>query len=281
MSPQSPRLMMHEPPPLPSLAFSPQGPAVVEDPWAGLRSLTPARIALGRAGHALPTRELLAADEAHARARAAVHAPLDVDALGDQLRELTGGVPPVRVESAAPDRSRYLLRPDLGRRLSAESRRQLTPPAGHAPGCDLAILIADGLSTTAVARHAAAVVGAILSAAPADWRIAPLVLATQARVALGDEVGELLGARLIAVLLGERPGLSCQESLGLYLTWAPRPGRTDAERNCLSNIHPGGLSPANVAHKLWWLAGEARRLSLTGVHLKDRSGAVGLLGENS
>lgn len=266
---------MPEPPALPSPADT--RPTVLTDAWSSLRSLTPARIALGRAGHALPTREVLAADEAHARARAAVHAPLDVDALGKQLSELAGGVPPVRVCSAAPDRQRYLLRPDLGRRLSPESRSQLTSHTRGSSGCDLAILIADGLSTTAVARHAPAVVAAILSAAPADWRIGPLVLATQARVALGDEVGERLGARLIAVLLGERPGLSCQESLGLYLTWAPRPGRTDAERNCLSNIHPGGLSPTDVAHKLWWLAREARRLSLTGVQLKDRSGAARVL----
>ena len=268
---------MPEPPTSPSTAC--QHPAVLADAWSGLRSLTPARIALGRAGHALPTREVLAADEAHARARAAVHAPLDVEPLSDQLRDLANGVPPMRVCSAAPDRQRYLLRPDLGRRLSPESRRLLTPRAGTAANCDLAILVADGLSTTAVSRHAPAVVRAILSGAPTNWRIGPLVLATQARVALGDEVGELLGARLIAVLLGERPGLSCQESLGLYLTWAPRPGRTDAERNCLSNIHPGGLSPTDVAHKLWWLAGEARRLTLTGVHLKDRSGSAGLRNE--
>lgn len=250
-----------------------QPPAVIADPWTALRSLTPARIALGRAGHALPTRALLAADAAHARARAAVHAALDVERLGSGLAAVTGGGAPIRVTSAAPDRQRYLLRPDLGRRLSAASRAELTAIGGQAARCDLALVIADGLSTSAVARHAVPVVAAILAGRPAGWRIGPPVIATQARVALGDEIGLLLEARLVAVLIGERPGLSCQESLGIYLTWQPRPGRTDAERNCLSNIHPGGLAAAEAAARLWWLAGEARRIAATGVALKDRSAA--------
>lgn len=250
-----------------------QLPAVIDDPWMPLRSLTPARIALGRAGHALPTREVLAANEAHARARAAVHAALDVERLGTELAAVTGGVTPIRVTSAAPDRQRYLLRPDLGRRLSAASREELSAVGRQAGGCDLAIVIADGLSTTAVARHALPVVAAILAGRPAGWRIGPPVIATQARVALGDAIGELLEATLVAVLIGERPGLSCQESLGIYLTWQPRPGRTDAERNCLSNIHPGGLAADEAAARLWWLAGEARRIGTTGVALKDRSTA--------
>lgn len=238
-----------------------------------LRSLTPARIALGRAGHALPTREVLAADEAHARSRAAVHAALDVERLSTELAAVTGGVAPIRVHSAAPDRQRYLLRPDLGRRLSVASHQELIANGRHLGRCDLALVIADGLSTTAVARHAPPVVAAILAARPAGWQIGPPVIATQARVALGDEIGQLLEARLVAVLIGERPGLSCQESLGIYLTWQPRPGRTDAERNCLSNIHPGGMAAAEAAARLWWLAGEARRITATGIPLKDRSAA--------
>lgn len=236
-----------------------------------MRSLTPARIALGRAGHALPTREVLAADAAHARARAAVQAALDVERLCGELAAVRTGGAPIRVTSAAPDRRRYLLRPDLGRRLSAASREELAAIGGAAGRLDLAIVIADGLSTTAVARHAVPVVAAILAGRPDGWQIGPPVVATQARVALGDEIGHLLGARLVAVLVGERPGLSCQESLGIYLTWQPRPGRTDAERNCLSNIHPGGLDAAEAAARLWWLAGEARRIAATGVSLKDRS----------
>ena len=260
----------HDQPP----ALATQQPAVVRDPWAGLRSLTPSRIALGRAGHALPTREVLRADEAHARARAAVHAPLDVESLCSRLAALPGSPPPLRVASAAPDRQAYLLRPDLGRRLSAESRQQLAALAADTAGCDLAIVVGDGLSTSAVQRHAIDVVAAIRAACPDEVTLGPTVVATQARVALGDEIGHLLGARLVAMLIGERPGLSCQESLGIYLTWQPQPGRTDAERNCLSNIHPGGLSAANAAARLWWLAREARRLATTGVALKDRSSSA-------
>jgi ethanolamine ammonia-lyase small subunit len=248
-------------------------PAVTDDPWVPLRSLTPARIALGRAGHALPTREVLAADEAHARARAAVQAALDVQRLSAELAAVTGGGSPIRVASAAPDRQRYLLRPDLGRRLSAASRQELTALEKQAGSPDLVIVIADGLSTTAVARHAVPVVAAILAGKPADWQIGPLVIASQARVALGDEIGEVLQARLIALLIGERPGLSCQESLGIYRTWQPRPGRVDAERNCLSNIHPRGLAADDAAARLWWLAREAACLGTTGIALKDRSAA--------
>lgn len=265
--------MMPKPPRPPSPALPLQRPAVVQDPWAGLRSLTPSRIALGRVGHALPTREVLAADAAHARARAAVHAPLDVDALCEAIARVPGAGSPVRVASAAPDRQRYLLRPDLGRRLSTESRDRLASLASAADGtgCDLLLVIGDGLSTSAVQRHAVPVLAAIHAAVPAGCTLGPPVIATQARVALGDEIGQLLGARLVAMLIGERPGLSCQESLGIYLTWDPQPGRTDAERNCLSNIHPGGLSAADAAARLWWLAREARRLGTTGVALKDRS----------
>lgn len=254
-----------------------QQPAVVRDPWTALRSLTPSRIALGRAGHALPTREVLRADEAHARARAAVHAPLDVESLCSGLAAIPGSPPPLRATSAASNRQAYLLRPDLGRRLSVESHQQLAALAANTVGCDLAIVVGDGLSTSAVQRHAVNVVAAIRAACPAEVMLGPTVVATQARVALGDEIGQLLKARLVAMLIGERPGLSCQESLGIYLTWQPQPGRTDAERNCLSNIHPGGLSAADAATRLWWLAREARRLATTGVALKDRSSSAAAL----
>ena len=259
---------MHEPrPPSPTRLC----PTVLRDPWERLRLLTPSRIALGRAGHALPTTEVLAADEAHARARAAVHARLDVAALSHQLNELVATPTCVHVRSAASSREQYLLRPDLGRRLSADSRHALTTACPSTGSHDLAVVIADGLSTTAVARHAVPVVAAILAAKPTECRLAPLVIASEARVALGDEIGQQLHVKLVAVLIGERPGLSCQESLGVYLTWHPRPGRHDAERNCLSNIHPEGMSATEAATRLWWLAGEAERLQTTGIDLKDRS----------
>lgn len=248
-------------------------PTVIRDPTGALQSLTPARIGLGRVGHALPTRALLAGDAAHGRARSAVHAALDVAGLVRQLADVAPGRIIAAVDSAATDRATYLLRPDLGRRLSAAGRAEI---AGLAPeaGCDLALVIADGLSTTGVHRHAAPTVAAILAAAPADWRLGPLVVARQARVALGDEIGAAFGAEFVALLVGERPGLTCQDSLGIYLTRQPRPGRADAERNCLSNIHPGGLEPVEAARRLWWLLHEARRLGTTGVALKDRSGAT-------
>jgi len=258
---------MHEPTPPAAARTSIATP----DPWQALRALTPARIGLGRVGHALPTRELLACDAAQARARAAVQLPLDVADLTTRLAALRGGPAPVPVVSNAADRGAYLLRPDLGRRLSAASRVALEEVARATPGGDLVIVVGDGLSTTAVSRHAVAVVEHLLATRPRDVAIGPLVVASQARVALGDEVAAVLEARHVAMLVGERPGLSCQDSLGIYLTRDPRPGRTDAERNCLSNIHPGGLAPQAAAARLWWLLREAGRIGVTGVALKDRS----------
>lgn len=242
------------------------------DPWGDLRAHTAARLALGRAGTAIPTRELLEFGLAHAQARDAVHLPLDADALAAQLAGL--GCTALRVASAAPDRATYLLRPDLGRRLDAADAQRL----GGAPqaGCDLLLVVADGLSALAIERNAVPLVQAIVQSAPQGWRIGPVAIATQARVALGDEVGALLGARLVAVLIGERPGLSSPDSLGIYLTWQPQVGRSDAERNCISNVRTDGLAPAAAAARLWWLCVEARRLGLTGIGLKDRSDAVTL-----
>lgn len=240
---------------------------VTPDPWGALREHTPARIALGRSGVSMPTGELLRFGFAHAQARDAVHVPLDAEALCAGLRD--DGWPVHRVHSAAPDRATYLLRPDLGRRLGDASRQALAEGPGD--GCELLIVVGDGLSSLAVSRHARPLIAAIRAQADAAWRFGPVVVAEQARVALGDPVGTAFGAKLVAMLIGERPGLSSPDSLGIYLTWAPQPGRSDAERNCISNVRPEGLGYAEAAHKLVWLAREALRRQLTGVALKDMS----------
>jgi ethanolamine ammonia-lyase small subunit len=243
---------------------------VPKDPWESLAALTPARVALGRAGSGLPTAELLRFELAHARARDAVAETLDVTSLRAELAAT--GLPVLHVTSRAADRRTYLERPDLGRRLDEASARELaaTGTTEHADRADLAVVIADGLSALAVLRHAAPVVAALLPLLD-GLRIAPLVLATQARVALADEVGALLGARLALILLGERPGLSAPDSLGAYLTFAPRVGCLDAQRNCVSNIRAEGLPPDRAASKLAWLIREALRRELTGVGLTDES----------
>jgi ethanolamine ammonia-lyase small subunit len=236
-----------------------------QDPWARLRQATAARIGLGRSGDALPLKAVLDFQLAHAQARDAVHTALDVESLAGQLAPL----PVLRVQSAAADRGIYLRRPDLGRRLAPECRDALAPV-----GKDVVFVIGDGLSARAVQRHAVPLLRACLERMR-DFSVAPVVIATQARVALGDEIGGLLGARLCAVLIGERPGLSVADSLGVYLTHAPRPGRADSERNCISNIHgAGGLSYSAAADKLVWLMRQALIRGLTGVQLKDDSGAL-------
>jgi ethanolamine ammonia-lyase small subunit len=240
---------------------------VTPDPWGALREHTPARIALGRSGASMPTEELLRFGFAHAQARDAVHIPLDADALEAGLQ--ADGWPVRRVHSAAQDRATYLLRPDLGRRLGEASKQSLAEEQGE--GCDLLIVVGDGLSSLAVSRHARPLIAAIRAQADPSWRFGPIVVAEQARVALGDPIGAAFKAKLVAVLIGERPGLSSPDSLGIYLTWEPRTGRSDAERNCISNVRPEGLGYAEAAHKLLWLAGEALRRKLTGVALKDMS----------
>jgi ethanolamine ammonia-lyase small subunit len=251
-------------------------PALTSDPWQALRAHTPARIALGRVGASQPTQALLAFGAAHAQARDAVHLPLDVVALTQRLQSLAlppafnpTGLPVLNVASAAPDRASYLLRPDLGRRLSPASREALD--ALDSPPCDLLLVVGDGLSAAAVERQAVPFIERLLARCPAGWRLGPLVVATQARVALADEVGQRLHAGMVAMLIGERPGLSSPDSLGAYLTYAPRVGRSDAQRNCLSNIRPEGLGYDEAARKLWWLVTQAQRLGLSGVSLKDRS----------
>jgi ethanolamine ammonia-lyase small subunit len=239
--------------------------------WTDLRRFTAARVGLGRAGQGLPTAAHLDFQEAHARARDAVHSALDADALQAAIAPL--GLPVQRVASQAADRRAYLLRPDLGRRLRDADRAAL--PA--APGAFL-FVVADGLCATGVQVQAPALLAAALPLLRrAGLAVAPVILASQARVALGDDIGEAMGVAMVAVLIGERPGLSATDSLGLYLTLAPRRGRTDAERNCISNIRPGGLGAAAAAEKLLWLTGAALRLGATGVALKDEQPAMPLL----
>jgi ethanolamine ammonia-lyase small subunit len=238
---------------------------VTPNPWQALRALTAARIALGRAGVSMPTAAQLAFQLAHAQARDAVHTPLDADALAAALT-----LPALRVHSACPDRATYLQRPDLGRRLDPASRAMLK--AGAPATCELALVLADGLSALALARHAAPFIDALLARlAPDGWGTPPLVIVQQGRVAIGDEIGALLGARCVAVLIGERPGLSSPDSMGIYMTWNPRPGLSDAQRNCISNIRPEGLAYEEAAYKLHYLLDKARAGGLSGVGLKDEA----------
>jgi ethanolamine ammonia-lyase small subunit len=239
----------------------------VDDPWSRMRAATPARIALPRAGAAIATPAHLAFQLAHARARDAVHAPFDSDALLEGVRER--GLAALSLHSAAADRATYLARPDLGRRLDAASRSAVEAAPG---GYDLVFVIADGLSAQAVASHALPLIDASLPLLGRDgWRIGPVAVVTQGRVAIGDEIGEILGAAMVCVLIGERPGLTSPDSLGVYLTWQPRIGRTDAERNCLSNIRPAGMAYDEASQRLIYLCGQARLRQCTGVMLKDET----------
>lgn len=244
---------------------------VIANPWEHLRRHTPARIALGRSGISLPTRAQLAFQLAHAQARDAVHRPLDVRATADAIEAL--GVPTLRAHSEAGDRASYLQRPDQGRRLDAASAQALETERQGGPQ-DLCIVVADGLSALAIERHAAPLLAALLAELQGDapaWRLTPAVLVEQGRVAIGDDIGERLGAQMVLVLIGERPGLSSPDSLGLYLTWAPRRGRSDAERNCISNVRPEGQDYPEAAQRMAYLLRAARARGLTGVMLKDES----------
>ncbi len=231
------------------------------DLFAPLRGLTQARIGLGRAGQGLPTAPALDFRMAHAMARDAVHTPLDLDALKSALAG-----PVVNLTSAAPDRAAYLQNPDLGRTLAPDTAL----PAGP---FDLVIVLGDGLCASGVQAHGPALVSELIGRLE-GWTVAPLVIATQARVALGDAIGAAMNAQCVLMLIGERPGLSSPDSVGAYLTWAPRPGTADSDRNCVSNIRPAGLAPVQAADKIAWLLTEARRLGLTGIGLKDRHGGA-------
>ena len=227
--------------------------------WSDLGRFTQARVGIGRAGNAVPTAAHLDFQEAHAAARDAVWSALDVEALRAEL----GPVPVLHSE--VEDRRSYLLRPDLGRRLRAADRESLPRIGGTV------IVVADGLCASGVQRQAAAMIRAL----DASW---PVVIVQQARVAIGDDIGEAMAAEAVVVLIGERPGLSAQDSMGIYLTWSPRRGRSDAERNCISNIRPGGISTADAAAKTHWLLRGARALGMTGVALKDDMTTAPLLG---
>lgn len=238
--------------------------------WLKLKELTAARIALGRTGVSLPTKDILEFRMAHARARDAVHTALEIEPL---LKGLASrGFAPITVASQAADRHTFLLRPDLGRRLSVDSAQTLTNLSKDTKQAlpNLAFVIADGLSAQAIQRHALALLEALRIELP-QVQEAAVVLATQARVALGDEIGEILGAELVVVLIGERPGLSAPDSMSAYLTWQPKVGRTDVERNCISNIRLEGLNYAEAAQKLAWLIRQAKVLGKSGVELKEES----------
>ena len=241
------------------------------NPWLELRRLTPARIALGRTGTSMPTRAQLDFQYAHAQARDAVHLPFDHAALSEQLGER--GRQSLLLHSAAPDRNSYLQRPDLGRKLSVESAKK---PARIRHGQSWRSRSGHRGSRWFVgiggASPYAAVPGALCRAESADgWSIAPVILVEQGRVAVADEIGELLGAKMTVILIGERPGLSSPDSLGLYFTYNPKVGLTDAYRNCISNVRLEGLTYGMAAHRLLYLMREACRRQLSGVNLKDEA----------
>jgi len=242
-------------------------PVTTNSPLESWRAATPARIALGRAGAGMPTNEVLRFGWAHAMARDAIHATLDVQALADTLQ--AQGWDTLQVHSRAGDRTYYLRRPDLGRQLPPEDSSRLRSLAGSPK--DLCIVVGDGLSSMAIERHAAPLLAELRPKLPPGLSLTPVVIASQARVALADEIAEDLGARLSIILIGERPGLSSPDSLGVYITHAPRRGRHDAERNCISNIRPEGLGYSAAAFRLAWLIRESLRRGLTGVGLKDES----------
>ncbi|MDC8756830.1 ethanolamine ammonia-lyase subunit EutC [Janthinobacterium fluminis] len=248
---------------------------VIANPWQALRQFTAARIALGRAGVSQPTAPQLEFQLAHARARDAVHLALDGAALAQSLGQALA-LPGVALRSAAESRNVYLQRPDLGRKLDPASRQMLVTL--RAQPYDLAFVIADGLSALAIEQNALPFLRILMRRlAVEQWALAPIAVVQQGRVAVGDEVGEVLGARAALVLIGERPGLSSPDSMGLYLTWAPRAGLTDESRNCISNVRPAGLRYEEAAFKLHYLLAESRRRQLSGVELKDETPEGGRL----
>lgn len=246
-------------------------PVDPQNPLLELRRLTPARIALGRTGTSMPTRAQLDFQYAHAQARDAVHLPFDHTALSSQLTER--GRESLLLHSAATDRNSYLQRPDLGRKLSDESAQTLRNYARANPGgVDLAVVVADGLSALAVHRHTLPFLARMEEQTAIEgWSLSPVILVEQGRVAVADEIGELLGAKMVVILIGERPGLSSPDSLGLYFTYNPKVGLTDAYRNCISNVRLEGLSYGMAAHRLLYLMREACRRQLSGVNLKDEA----------
>jgi ethanolamine ammonia-lyase small subunit len=239
------------------------------DSWTRLRAFTSARIALGRAGSSLPTRAHLEFQLAHARARDAVRMPLDVDALEARLEET--GVKTIRLDTLAADRGDYLQNPDRGRQLTPRSEALLRESLGGS-AVDIALVVADGLSSIAIQRHAVPFLKAFMPlSAGRGYTGSPVALVRQGRVAVADAVAETMGCRMAAILIGERPGLSSPDSMGVYFTFNPHAGCTDAMRNCISNIHGQGLSCEQAAGRLIYLVTEADRLGLSGIGLKDES----------
>ena len=245
---------------------------VVGDPWGKLRQYTPARIALGRAGTSLPTKPHLEFQLAHAKARDAVHHELDIPVLEKALAER--GLDTLVLKSCAENRAHYLQRPDKGRRLDPQSRAELEARPRPATPYDVAFVIGDGLSAMAIEENVVRFLDVMLPALGDDWQVGPLTIVKEARVAIGDEIGEILGAKMVVILIGERPGLSSPDSMGIYMTLDPRVGLTDESRNCISNVRPKGLSYEHAAYKLSYLMTEARRRGLSGVHLKDEAEAM-------
>jgi ethanolamine ammonia-lyase small subunit len=242
---------------------------VTPDPWQRLREATPARIALGRSGGSLPTSEWLAFRAAHAAARDAVHNEFDANGLAAEIQAL--GVEALVVDSAATSRGAYLQRPDLGRSLAPQSRARIASTAHRGAAPHLVIIVSDGLSALAAQRQSTPLLTALIPRLAADgWRLAPIVVARFGRVALEDEIGRIIGAELALMLIGERPGLGSPDSLGAYLVFDPKPGNTDAQRNCVSNIRPEGLPLEAAADTIYFLLGEARRRRLSGVELKNQ-----------
>jgi ethanolamine ammonia-lyase small subunit len=266
----------------PSSNPSPRHTGADDSRWADLRRLTAARIGLKRTGASLTTAPLLEFQLAHARARDAVHEPFDAARLAADFAAAFAtdlaplAAPVLSVASAAPDRQRYLMRPDLGRRLASGAEAMLAPYAGH---YDIVFVVADGLSARAVKAHAQPVLAHALTTLGAEsWRIGPLVIVCQGRVAVGDAIATALGAGCVVVLIGERPGLTAPDSMGAYITWQPRAHTTDADRNCISNIRPEGIGYADAAFRLVHLLRTMRTRGLSGVALKDDSERLRLEG---
>jgi len=264
--------------------------SITESPWAKLKQFTSARIALGRSGISLPTHEQLKFQLAHAQARDAVQCQLDVSKLCSDLRQNFPSISPdcITLHSAAIDRETYLKRPDYGKKLSPVSRGALlnystkTNQATNTFDYDIAFVIVDGLSALAIETNALRFLQkACTDLQPEKFRIAPFCVVEQGRVAIGDEIGELIRTKLVVVMIGERPGLSSPDSMGIYLTWHPKAGLTDESRNCISNIRNGGLSDADASMKLRYLVTEAHKRSLSGVALKDETSSTQISGAST
>jgi ethanolamine ammonia-lyase small subunit len=251
---------------------------VIENPWASLREYTDARIGLGRAGISIPTSHSLQFQLAHAQAQDAVHLPLDIEYVIEQLKNLNLNqeiFTPILLHSQAINRTTYLQRPDLGRRLDKKSVDNLTKVNTlKDEKYDLAIVIVDGLSSLAIRENATIFIKKLVEELNIDkqsWNLSPITIVQQGRVAIGDEVGQILNSKIVIVLIGERPGLSSPDSMGLYLTYNPKVGLTDESRNCISNIRNEGLSYEDGIKKVMYLLKESRRLEFSGVNLKDRT----------